>query len=1134
MRSSATQWLVATVFTLLNACDAAPSGQTAPEGNPSPEAGRRRDLGVSNDRGVTDARVGGADGTSVPDAREATDVASPASDAAPNGEGGRTDGTTPGGDGATPPEDAAVVETDGAASDAAPLPVDECPDDATKTAPGLCGCGTPDLDGDADGAPDCLDGCPEDPLRTEPGCGCGAIEPDLDTDADGTLDCFDACPADSRKIEPGLCGCAVDDRDTDRDGAPDCTDVCPRDADRAAAVGCGCGVAARDTDGDGDAVLDCFDACPADPQKSAPGTCGCGSPETDTDGDAAPDCADVCPLDPARIVAEGCGCGAEAEDADRDADAILDCFDGCPLDQEKAEPGSCGCGVSDLDEDRDGYQTCDDACPLDPAQVAPGPCGCGYVEVESDGHRLCVFVPLHVGDEDVRDLALDAEHGRYYTMGPYLSVTGFAAGALVTLSGDAPHDRRLRSVRFGGGVREFVPDGDGGLFVVGSLLVGSESVRRPVIRLNPDGSENMAFRPDQPLGASGRAVAVVGDRLFVLGDVVLDARGSPVYEFVALDRRSGARLEWSLEDPERRCDFLRDVLYPVPRVRMSAVGDDRLIAFSDEGDACIIDTQTGRLDPWAPDLRNEDGTRVTENLWTIAGDYALVRGPFVTAEGEPRAGAAIYSIARRELTGDPTPAFIRATPRGLRQDMRHMIEEDGVLYLYIRYGDSIFLAIDAESGTFISRYFLAYDGSSYEMFAARDGVVEALRWLPGGVFDSDTLVEVAHINLAAGSVMSEPLTRPLTGSSSSMIAVRSADSIFVGGSDLVEAVHDRREGFAAFDASDGHTLESRLAPNWYPPPGQRVFSHPYPTAFARSDDALYLVGTGSFKVPDGPFSFDFYDYMTTSALSRADLSVLPWEPRINGKVTTLTATDEHVFLGVRPQFCYEGRSDLVDDCGFEQVNDEVRHRLAQVDARTGETTAWNPDKIPYRRESSSIAFDRIVPAGGEVLIRGQGFADQTTCITAVDVISGVTRPWGPPLPDCAGYLWTRWRDSVVLTSDRAGFLRVARHDLETGEQVGGAVECDGSLFAHFTEVVVAGDVLFVSGEFVSCGPAPGSDATQLPRDRLVAIDAETMTVLDLPLLTNGLASALDVSATHILQNTSSSWWFSPNFTLYRR
>jgi hypothetical protein len=265
----------------------------------------------------------------------------------------------------------------------------------------------------------------------------------------------------------------------DAAGAPDCLDGCPEDPLRTE-PGCGCGAVEPDLDTDADGTLDCFDACPADPGKIEPGLCGCAVADRDTDLDGAPDCTDVCPRDADRAAAVGCGCGVAARDTDRDADAILDCFDGCPLDPAKAEPGNCGCGVSDLDEDRDGYQTCDDARPLDPAQVAPGPCGCGSVEVESDGHRLCVFVPLHVGDEDVRDLALDGEHGRYYTMGPFLSVTGFAAGALVTLSGDAPHDRRLPSVRFGLGVDEFVPDGDGGLFVVGSLLVGSESVRRPI------------------------------------------------------------------------------------------------------------------------------------------------------------------------------------------------------------------------------------------------------------------------------------------------------------------------------------------------------------------------------------------------------------------------------------------------------------------------------------------------------------------------------------------------------------------------------------------------------------------------------------------------------------------------------
>jgi len=49
------------------------------------------------------------------------------------------------------------------------------------------------------------DGCPTDPGKTEPGvCGCGS--PDLDSDMDGVLDCLDNCPN-----QPGQIGDACDD-----------------------------------------------------------------------------------------------------------------------------------------------------------------------------------------------------------------------------------------------------------------------------------------------------------------------------------------------------------------------------------------------------------------------------------------------------------------------------------------------------------------------------------------------------------------------------------------------------------------------------------------------------------------------------------------------------------------------------------------------------------------------------------------------------------------------------------------------------------------------------------------------------------------------------------------------------------
>lgn len=67
---------------------------------------------------------------------------------------------------------------------------DQCSGDGTKTAPGACGCGHPDVDSDGDGALDCNDGCPDDPAKTAPGV-CGCHDPDVDSDNDGSLNCQD-------------------------------------------------------------------------------------------------------------------------------------------------------------------------------------------------------------------------------------------------------------------------------------------------------------------------------------------------------------------------------------------------------------------------------------------------------------------------------------------------------------------------------------------------------------------------------------------------------------------------------------------------------------------------------------------------------------------------------------------------------------------------------------------------------------------------------------------------------------------------------------------------------------------------------------------------------------------------------
>jgi hypothetical protein len=61
-------------------------------------------------------------------------------------------------------------------------------------------------DTDRDGVPDCFESCDFDPAKIAPGvCGCGI--PDVDSDGDGVADCIDNCPFDPNNNQNGSCGC---------------------------------------------------------------------------------------------------------------------------------------------------------------------------------------------------------------------------------------------------------------------------------------------------------------------------------------------------------------------------------------------------------------------------------------------------------------------------------------------------------------------------------------------------------------------------------------------------------------------------------------------------------------------------------------------------------------------------------------------------------------------------------------------------------------------------------------------------------------------------------------------------------------------------------------------------------------
>ncbi|MFN0242432.1 MAG: thrombospondin type 3 repeat-containing protein, partial [Planctomycetota bacterium] len=254
-------------------------------------------------------------------------------------------------------------------------------------------------DADADGTADCADGCPNDPTKSEPGiCGCGVADDDFDLD--GAFDCNDGCPFDASKTEPGACGCGVADTDTDGDGVPDCFDLCPHDDEKVAPGACGCGV--PDVDADGDGSADCVDGCPRDPLKTAPGTCGCGVADTDTDTDGSADCVDGCPFDPAKTTPGICGCGVA--ETDRDGDALPDCADNC----------ASIANADQSDADGDGFGDACDVCPSI-ADAAQGDCdrdgtgdACAIAAGAPDCNRNGVPDPCDIASGASADLDFDS------------------------------------------------------------------------------------------------------------------------------------------------------------------------------------------------------------------------------------------------------------------------------------------------------------------------------------------------------------------------------------------------------------------------------------------------------------------------------------------------------------------------------------------------------------------------------------------------------------------------------------------------------------------------------------------------------------------------------------------------------
>ena len=855
--------------------------------------------------------------------------------------------------------------------------VDDCPDDPGKTAPGTCGCGTPDDDTDDDGDADCVDGCPDDADRQTPNdCGDCAPAPvercdGLDDDCDGTVDEGFAvgrpceagvgacraggqitCAADGSAACGGVAGAPTDERcdavDNDCDGTTD------EGFDLGAACFAGVGQCRRQ------GVVTCaaggLSGCNA--VAVAPGVERCNDRDDDCDGETDEPDARGAPLWYRDADGDGHGDPADASAACDAPEGRVAAPDDCDDAASDVHPGAVevcnerddNCdGLTDenlADVDSDGVPDCRDGCPENREKTAPGACGCDAVESSAgaDASPACRLPDPTAAVSYNRPTSLNVVKANPVTgtvlVGGDLTAVGHALGQAAIF--DRAGALVPGTARIDGSVGAVVPDGAGGWFAGGAFSTVGGRPRPRLVHLLADGSPDPRWSRD--VRVMGSVNALVRDpargRLIVGG--AFEAVGPWTGAAVRVDARTGARIETA-----------------------TGLGAHRI---------------SGMVMDALP-----DGT----GGWFVAGLEAA--GPLWRTH-----------IARLLPDGRPDPTW-DAGVEGI--EVRDIELVDGVLYLvgvFNRVGGAPRLnaaAVEAASGRVLP------------WNPTVQGEVVALAVTPGAVFLAGDFSHVGgqpRARLAAVDRDGGALLPGLLDADDDVSALAASDgAVFVGGKFRTLAGQPRA-GLASIDAATASLTA------WVPPMRRTAGRDliPWIKALAAGRSVLYVVGNfdavGDAR-REGACAFE----TVTGALT-------PWDQDIDGRgLPRIRIVGERLFASP-----YTGRNFVVDlnpddalppleldipgqmhavaawgdelliGGSFETFAPERRGNIAAFDLRTGALTDFDPgaDGVVH---ALALDGDRLYVGGSFSAFGGQPRANAA----AADASTGAPLEWAPEPDD---------------------------------------------------------------------------------------------------------------------------------------